>query len=82
MGSIFQIWPELWVTNLNQNGTSPSKTWLMLGSHRRFLSMNSDVHLQNEEFRRLPPKEQRVNKVDHLLVNEAEHVLLLVVFCR
>ena len=27
MGSIFQLWAELWVTNLSQNGTSPSKAW-------------------------------------------------------
>ena len=26
MGSIFQIWMELWVINLNLNGTSPSRT--------------------------------------------------------
>ena len=25
MGSIFQIWAELWVTNWSQNGTSPSR---------------------------------------------------------
>ena len=24
MGSIFEIWAEVWVANLNQHGTSPS----------------------------------------------------------
>ena len=54
----------------------------MLGSHCRFLSIDSDVHRQIEECRLVPTKEPRLNKVDDLLVDEVEHVLLLVDFCR
>ena len=53
----------------------------MLGSHCRLLSIDSDVHRQNEECRHVPTKEPRVNKVYALLVDEVEHVLL-VDFCR
>ena len=49
----------------------------MLGSHCRLLSIDSDVHRQNEECRHVPIKEPRANKVDDL-----EHVLLLVDFFR
>ena len=54
---------------------------LMLGSHCRVLSIDSDVHRQNEECRHVLTKEPRVNKVDDLFVDEVEHVLLLVDFC-
>ena len=54
----------------------------MLGSHCRLLSIDSDVHRQYEECRHVPTKEPRVNKADDLLVDEVEHALLLVDFCR
>ena len=54
----------------------------MLGSHCRLLSIDSDVHRQNEKCRHVPTKEPRVSKVDDLLINEVEHVLLLVDFYR
>ena len=54
----------------------------MLGSHCRLLSIDSDIHRQNEECRHVPIKEPRANKVDDLLVDEVEHVLLLVDVCR
>ena len=55
---------------------------LILGSHCRLLSIDLDVHRQNEEFWHEPTKESRVNKVDDSLVDEVEHVLILVDFCR
>ena len=55
---------------------------VLLGSHSRFSSIDSGVHRQNEESRHVPTKEPRVNKVDDLLVDEVEHVLLLVGSCR
>ena len=54
----------------------------MPGSHCRLLSKDLDVHGKYEECRHVPAKEPRVNKVDDLLVDEVEHVLLLVDFCR
>ena len=50
----------------------------MLGSHCRFLSIDSEVHRQNEEFWHVATKEPRVNKVDNSLVDEVEHVPPLV----
>ena len=52
----------------------------MLDSHCRLFSIDSDVHRQNEEYPHVPTKEPRVNKVDDLLINEVEHVLLLANF--
>ena len=61
----------------------PSKLWSCnLGSHCRLLSLDSDLHQQSEECRHVPTKEPRVNKIGDLLVDEVEHVLLLVDFCR
>ena len=54
----------------------------MLGSHCRLWSVDSDVDRKNEECRHVPTKEPRVNQVDDSLVDEVEHVLLLVDFYR
>ena len=54
---------------------------LLLGSHRRFLSINSHAHWQNAKCRQVPTRELRVNQVDDLLVDEMEYALLLVDFC-
>ena len=54
----------------------------MLGSYYRFSSIDSGVHRLIEEFRQVPTKTPRANKVDNSLVDEIEHVLLLVDFCR
>jgi len=56
--------------------------WLMLGSHCRFSSIDSECHRQNEECRQVQTKTPRANKVDKSLVDEVEHVLLRVDFCR
>ena len=52
----------------------------MLGSHCRFSSIESESHRQNEECRQVQTKAPRSKKVDDSLVNEVEHVLLLVDF--
>ena len=54
----------------------------MLGSHRRFSSIDSECHRQNEECRQVQTKTPRSKKVDDSLVDEVGHVLLLVDFCR
>ena len=54
----------------------------MLGSHCRFSSIDSECHRQNEEFRKVQTKTPRSKKVDDSLVDEVEHVLLLVDFCQ
>ena len=55
---------------------------LMLGSHCRFSSIDSESHRQNEECRQVQAKTPRSKKVDNSLVVEIEHVLLPVTFCR
>ena len=52
----------------------------MLGSHCRFLSIDSESYRPMEECRHVPTKEPRVNKVDDSLVDEVENALLLVDF--
>ena len=54
----------------------------MLGSYYRFSSIDSESHRQNEECRQVYTKAPRANKVDELLIDEVEYVLLLVDFCR
>ena len=54
----------------------------MLVSHCRFSSIDSECHRQNEECRQVQTKTPRANKVDKTLVDEVEHVLLRVDFCR
>ena len=54
----------------------------MLGSHCRFSSIDSEIHQQNEERRQAQTKEPHVNKVDDSLIDEVEHFLLFVDFCR
>ena len=66
---------ELVISGIDRNNS------LMLGSHCRLLSIDSDVHRQNEECGHVPTKEPCVNKVDDSPVDEVEHVLLLVDFC-
>ena len=53
----------------------------MLGSQCRFSFIDSESHRQNEECRQVPTKTPRSKKVDDSLVDEVEHVLLLVDFC-
>ena len=54
----------------------------MLGTHCRFSSIDSEGHRQNEECRQVQTKTPRSKKVDDSLVDEVEHVLLLVDLCR
>ena len=54
----------------------------MLASHCRFSSIDSESHRQNEECRLVQTKTPRSKKVDDSLVDEVEHVLLLIDFCR
>ena len=54
----------------------------MLSSHYRFVSVDSDIHRENEKCRHVPTKEPLVNRVDELLVDDVEHILLLVDFCQ
>ena len=51
----------------------------MLGSHCRFSSIDSEIHRQIEEWQQMQTKTPRSKKVDVSLVDEVEHVLLLVV---
>ena len=53
---------------------------LMLGSHCRFSSIDSESHQQSEECRQVQTKTPRSKKVDDSLVDEVEHVLLLIAF--
>ena len=53
---------------------------LMLGLHCRFSSIDSESHQQSEECRQVQPKTPRSKKVDDSLVDEVEHVLLLIAF--
>ena len=53
----------------------------MLGSHCRFSSMDSESHEQNKECQQVHIMTPSVNKVDDSLVDEVEHVLLLIDFC-
>ena len=55
---------------------------LMLGSHCRFSSIDSESHRQNEECRQVQTKTPCSKNVNDSLVGEVEHVLLLVDFCR
>ena len=52
----------------------------MPGSHCRFLSIDLESHRLIEECRLASAKEPLVNKFDDSLVDEVEHVLLLVDF--
>ena len=54
----------------------------MLCSHCKFSPTDSESHRQNEECRQVQRKTSRANKVDGSLVDEVEHVLLLVDCCR
>ena len=53
---------------------------LMLDSHCRFLSIDSDSHRLMKECRLASAKEPLMNKFDDSLVDEVEHVLLLIDF--
>ena len=55
---------------------------IMLGSHCRFSSIDSESYRQNEECRQVQAKTPRPKKADDSLVDEVEHVLLLVDFCQ
>ena len=52
----------------------------MLGSHFRFLSIDSENHRLIEECRLASAKEPLVNKFDDSPVDKVEHFLLLVDF--
>ena len=51
-------------------------------AHCRFSPTDSESHRQNEECWQVQTKTLRSKKVDDSLVDEVEHVLLLVDFCR
>ena len=59
-----------------------SRLYVMLCSHCRFSPIDSESHRQNEECQQVQTNTPCSKKVDNSLVDEVEHVLRLVDFCR